>query len=90
MIDFSLNLTSNKKVLVNFIMSILNSKYLRDALNSNDYNNNLFISCLDRFFNRSLISDENKNYVSEQGKYLSFINYNFSFFNSSLSEEDLI
>ena len=90
MIDFSLNLSSNKKVLVNFILSILNSKYLRDALNTNDYNNNLFISCLDRFFNCSLISDENKNYVSEKGKYLSFINYNFSFFNNSKSEDDLI
>ena len=38
MIDFSLNLISNKKVLVNFIVSILKSNYLKDAIYSNDYN----------------------------------------------------
>ena len=90
MIDFSLDLPRNKKVLVNFILFILNNKYLREALNSNDYNNNLFISCLDRFFNCSLISNENKNYVAQKGKYLPFINYTFPTFNISVSKDDLI
>ena len=89
-IDFSLNLPRNKKVLVYFIMYLLKDDYLRDALNSNDYNNNLFISCLDRFFNCSLIPAEYKNLVSEKGRYLSFIKYNFPFFNNSNSKEDLI
>ena len=90
MIDFSLNLANNKKVLVNFILFILNNRYLRDALNSDDYNNNLFISCLDRFFNCSLISDEHKNLVVKRVKYLSFIKYNVTYFNNSISEEDFI
>ena len=58
MIDFSLNLANNKKVLVNYIIFILENKYLKNALTSNEYNNKLFISCLDRVFNCSLISDE--------------------------------
>ena len=90
MLDFSLDLPRNKKVLVNYILFILNNKYLREALKSNDYNNNLFISCLDRFFNCSLISNENKNYVAQKGQHLSFINYNFPKFNISISENDLI
>ena len=88
MIDFSLDIRRNKKVLVNFILSILNNIYLKDALNSNEYNNNLFISCLDRFFNCSLISDENKNLVTKRCLNLGFINYNFTYFNNSISEED--
>ena len=85
MIDFSLDLPRNKKVLVNYIMFIFKNSYLKDALDSNDYNKNVFISCLDRFFNCSLISNENKNLVSKRGRYLSFIKYNFSYFNNSIS-----
>ena len=78
MIDFSLNLVSNKKVLVNYIIFIFKNSYLKDALNSNEYNHNLFISCLDRVFNCSLISDEYKNEIRKRGKELDFIKYNFS------------
>ena len=77
MIDFSQNLISNKKVLVNYICSILKNIYLKDALYSNDYNYNLFISCLDRFFNCSYISDEYKNDVRNRVQNLNFIKYNF-------------
>ena len=38
MIDFSLNLVNNKKVLINYILYILNNKYIKDAVYSNDYN----------------------------------------------------
>ena len=61
MIDFSLDIRRNKKVLVNFILSILNNIYLKDALNSNEY---III------------------------KYYKRINYNFTYFNNSISEED--
>ena len=77
MIDFSQNLISNKKVLVNYICSILKNIYLKDALYSNDYNYNLFISCLDRFFNCSYISYEYKNDVRNRVQNLNFIKYNF-------------
>ena len=77
MIDFSLNLTSNKKVLVNYVFYILKNKYLKDALYSNDYNYNLFMSCLDKFFNCSYISDEYKNDVKNRVQNLNFIEYNF-------------
>ena len=78
MIDFSLNLTSNKKVLVNYVFYILKNKYLKDALYSNDYNYNLFISCLDRFFKCNLISDEFKTDVRQRVKTLNFIRYNIT------------
>ena len=77
MLDFSLNLPKNKKVLVNFILFILNDKYLKDAINSNEYNYNLFIPCLDRFFKCQYISDEFKNEVRKKGKFLKYIKYNF-------------
>ena len=76
-IDFSLNLPKNKEVLVNFILYILNNIYLKDAINTNEYNYNLFISCLDRFFKCKYISDEYKNRVRQKGKLLNFIKYHF-------------
>ena len=77
MIDFSLNLANNKKVLVNYIIFILENKYLKNALTSNEYNNKLFISCLDRVFNCSLISDEYKDEIRKRVKNLDFIKYKF-------------
>ena len=78
MIDFSLNIISNKKVLINYILYILKSVYLKDAIYSNDYNYNLFISCLDRFFKCNLISDEFKTDVRQRVKTLNFIRYNIT------------
>ena len=66
----SFSKTQKDKVI---FISILNNIYLKDALNSNEYNNNLFISCLDRFFNCILISDENKNLVTKRCLNLGFI-----------------
>ena len=37
LIDFSLNLPRNKKVLVNFIIFLLKNEYLKDLLNKNEY-----------------------------------------------------
>ena len=75
MIDFSLNLVNNKKVLINYILYILNDKYIKDAVYSNDYNYNLFISCLDRFFNCSHISNEYKDLVRKKGKNSHYLVY---------------
>ena len=78
MIDFSLNVLSNKKVLINYILYILKSVYLKDEIYSNDYNYNLFISCLNRFSKYNLISDEFKTDVRQTVKTLNFIRYNFT------------
>ena len=76
-IDFSLNLPRNKEVLVNFILFILNNIYLKDAINTNKYNYNLFISFLNRFFRCKYISDGDKDRVRKKGKFLKFIKYHF-------------
>ena len=77
MIDFSLNFQNNKKVLVSYILFIFNNKFLKEALNRNVNNTILLNSCLDRVFNCSLISDENKEEIRRQGKNLDFIKYHF-------------
>ena len=76
LIDFSLDLPKNKKVLVNYIIILFKNKYLKDVLSGN-YDNKLFNSCLDRIFNCKYISDELKNEIRIRGKNLTFIKYNF-------------
>ena len=76
LIDFSLDLPKNKKVLVNYIIILFKNEYLKDVLSGN-YDNKLFNSCLDRIFNCKYISDELKNEIRIRGKNLKFINYNF-------------
>ena len=76
LIDFSLDLPKNKKVLVNYIIILFKNEYLKDVLSSN-YDNKLFNSCLDRIFNCKYISDELKNEIRIRGKNLKFIKYNF-------------
>ena len=77
MIEFSKDLTRNKKILVNFINYIFENQYLKDALNTNEYNNKVFISCLDRILNCNHIKDEYKKEIRDRGKALNFIKYNF-------------
>ena len=76
MIDFSLDLPKNKKVLVNYIICLFKTVNLKILVSSN-YDNKLLISCLDRIFNCKYISDELKNEIRIRGKNLTFINYNF-------------
>ena len=76
LIDFSLDLPKNKKVLVNYIIFLFKKEYLKDVI-SHEYDNKLFNSCLDRIFNCKYISDELKNEIRIRGKNLKFINYNF-------------
>ena len=76
LIDFTLDIPKNKKVLVNLVIFIFQNKYLKDLLDfEND--NKLFNSCLDRIFNCKYISDELKKEVRKRGKKLSFIKYKF-------------
>ena len=76
LIDFTLDIPRNKKVLVNSIISLFKGQYLEDLLNI-EYDNKVFISCLDRILNCKYISDEHKNEIRTRGKKLSFIKYNF-------------
>ena len=76
LIDFSLDLPNNKKVLVGYVLSLFKHKYFKELLNT-EYDNKLFVSCLDRLFNCKYISDENKNEIRKRGKNLTFIKYNF-------------
>ena len=75
LIDFSLNLPRNKKVLVNFIIFLLKNRYLKDLINSSEYDNKLIISCLDRILNCKYISDKHKTEIRKRVKKLSFIKY---------------
>ena len=80
LIDFSLDLPKNKKVLVHFILFLFKRAYIQKVL-SIENNNKVFISCLDRILNSSYISDELKNEIRIRGKKLNFIKYNFTKFN---------
>ena len=77
LIDLTLNSQRNKKVLVNYILYFMKFQNLKDFLNNNEYDNNIFISCLDRIFDCKYISDEHKNEIRKRGKMLDFIKYNF-------------
>ena len=76
LIDFSLDLPNNKKVLVGYVLSLFKHKYFKELLNT-EYDNKLFVSCLDRLFNCKYISDVYKNEIRKRGKNLTFIKYNF-------------
>ena len=76
LIDFTLNIPRNKRILVNFIIYLFKNHYLKDLLNT-EYDNKLFISCLDRILNCKYISDKHKNEIKSRGKMLNFIKYNF-------------
>ena len=80
LIDFSLDLPKNKKVLVHFILFLFKRAYIKKVL-SIENNNKVLISCLDRILNSSYISDELKNEIRIRGKKLNFIKYNFTKFN---------
>ena len=80
LIDFSLDLPKNKKVLVHFILFLFKRAYIQKVL-SIENNNKVFISCLDRILNSSYISDELKNEIRIRGRKLNFIKYNFTKFN---------
>ena len=72
LIDFTLNIPKNKRVLVNFIIYLYKKEYLNELLNTESYNK-LFVSCLDRILNCPYISYKQKNEIRKRGK----IKYNF-------------
>jgi len=77
LIEFTLDFPNNKKVLVNYIIYLMRHKYMKAALEKDEFNNKTFISCLDRILNCKYISDELKNEVRIRVKKFDFIKYNF-------------
>jgi len=81
LIDFTLNIHRNKRILVHFILYLYKQKYLSELLNA-ESDNKLFVSCLDRILNCPYISDKQKIKIRARGKKLNFIKYNFKKSNS--------
>ena len=77
LIKMSQNTFRHKKILIGLLNYILKKDLLKDALNTTEYNKNLFNSCLDRILNCKYISNEDKDEIRKKGKILSFIKYNF-------------
>ena len=77
LIKMSQNTFRHKKILIGLLNYILKKELLKDALNTTEYNKNLFNSCLDRILNCKYISNEDKDEIRKKGKILSFIKYNF-------------
>ncbi len=74
-IDVTLKTKENQMLVVYFMANLIGKKNLEATLNETIYNKNLFISCLDRFFNSNIISKIYKNEIKERIKKLNFINY---------------
>ena len=75
-IDKSQNTLRHKKIIVGLVNLILEKSHLKKALNTDEYTNKLFISCLDRILKSEYISEEDKNDVKNRVKSLDFIKYN--------------
>ena len=76
-IDFPKNSKEGQKLAVYIMINILNSKGLEKMLNDKEYNKKLFYYCLDRIFNSTLITNEQKNEIRNKEKTLQFLNYTF-------------
>ena len=59
---------------VYFMIHLLEEEYLEEALNKNNDNKRIFISCLDRFFKETEISEKYKDIVRQKFQKLK-INY---------------
>lgn len=77
LIEFSQDSYKHKKILVKLIFFCLENKNLKIVLTTNEYCNNLFISCLNRILNNKYISEDDKFGIRKRGKPLKFINYTF-------------
>ena len=77
LIRLSQDTIKHKEILVNLLNYLLGRQELKDALNTNDYNKNIFNSCVERILNCKYISDENKKEIRNKTKTLTFIKSNF-------------
>jgi glycosyltransferase involved in cell wall biosynthesis len=77
LIEMSKNTERHKKLSAVLLSRILFSRHLEKALKKNEYNYNLFISCINRILNSSYISNNKKNEIKGKVKTLSFIKNKF-------------
>ena len=77
LIEMSKNTKRHKKLSAVLLSLILFSRHLEKALKKNEYNYNLFISCINRILNSSYISNNKKNEIKGKVKTLSFIKNKF-------------
>ena len=76
-IDYPKNINESKNLSVTLMNMIMGAGDLENLLNHREYYKNLFYSCLDRIFNSTLISNEQKIKLRNKGKNLTFLNYSF-------------
>ena len=77
LIVFTKESVKNKLILFKYIKFILLHKNLKRILYRSEYDNKVFISCLDRILNCNFISSENKTLIKKIIKSSKFIKYKF-------------
>ena len=76
LILFSKEFVKNKLILFKYIKFIMKHKNLKRILKRNEYNNKVFISCLDRILRCYYISSANKTIIKKMLNSFKFIKYN--------------
>ena len=73
-IDFNKETIKSRKLLVYIIISLINSKYLKNVSQS-AYNKKIFISCVDRVLKYKYISDNDKIFIRKSLSRIKFFKY---------------
>ena len=77
MIDFVQDTISNKIILVNLLMFLLNRSSLKNTFLKDKNIKKLFINCLDKIMKMDKISAEFKNKIRQKGSSLKYLDYKF-------------
>ena len=77
MIDFVQDTISNKIILVNLLMFLLNRSSLKNTFLKDKNIKKLFINCLDKIMKMDKISAEFKNKIKQKSSSLKYIDYKF-------------
>ena len=72
-IEFGKDTFINRKILVAQMKSLLEKNYLKETINLNEYNKNLFISCLNKILNMKYISNDDKEIIRKKAVELNLI-----------------
>ena len=72
-IEFGKDTFINRKILVAQMKRLLEKNYLKETINLNEYNKNLFISCLNKILNMKYISNDDKEIIRKKAAELNLI-----------------
>ena len=75
-IDFTKDSFESRRLLVYLITFLMERPTLKQAIESNEYYKNLFISCLDKILNLKYISNEDKEEIRKRASKLDFLKVN--------------